>query len=78
MLYFLGYEIDEPLPWHSTLSRTFGEEVFLELFRNILRRCEEKGMVDGKTQSKPMANAMEISLAELKFAVLNCNSLNKI
>ena len=54
MLYFLGYEIDEPLPWHSTLSRTrklFGEEVFLELFRNILRRCEEKGMLDGKTQS---------------------------
>jgi transposase len=31
MLYFLGYDLDEPLPWHSTLSRTrqlFGEEVF--------------------------------------------------
>jgi transposase len=54
MLYFLGYEIDEPLPWHSTLSRTrklFGEEIFLELFRKILRKCAEKGMVDGKTQS---------------------------
>jgi len=22
MLYFLGYDIDETLPWHSTLSRT--------------------------------------------------------
>ena len=22
ILYFLGYDIDEPLPWHSTLSRT--------------------------------------------------------
>jgi transposase len=22
MLYFIGYDIDEPLPWHSTLSRT--------------------------------------------------------
>jgi len=31
MLYYLGYNIDEPLPWHSTLSRTrrlYGEEVF--------------------------------------------------
>lgn len=22
ILYFLGYDIDEPLPWHSTISRT--------------------------------------------------------
>ena len=54
MLYFLGYDIDEPLPWHSTLSRTrqlFGEEVFLELFRNILKMCVDKGMVCGKTQA---------------------------
>ena len=45
MLYFFGYDIDEPLPWHSTLSRTrklFGEEVFLELFRTILKICVEK------------------------------------
>ena len=54
MLYFLGYALDEPLPWHSTLSRTrklFGEDVFLELFRNILKLCIDKGMVSGKTQS---------------------------
>jgi transposase len=54
MLYFLGYDLDEPLPWHSTLSRTrqlFGEEVFLELFRNILKMCVAKGMVSGKTQA---------------------------
>jgi transposase len=31
MLFFIGYDIDECLPWHSTLSRTrqlYGEEVF--------------------------------------------------
>ena len=31
MLYFLGYDLDESLPWHSTLSCTrqfFGEDVF--------------------------------------------------
>ena len=71
MLYFLGYDIDEPLPWHSTLSRTrqlFGEEVFLELFRNILRMCVEKGMVSGKTQAIDSAfikaNASMDSLVE--------------
>jgi len=71
MLYFLGYDLDEPLPWHSTLSRTrklFGEEVFLELFRNILRMCVEKGMVSGKTQAIDSAfikaNASMDSLVE--------------
>jgi transposase len=32
---FLGYDINESLPFHSTISRTralFGEELFLELF----------------------------------------------
>ena len=75
MLYFLDYDIDEPLPWHSTLSRTrklFGEEVFLELFRNILIMCVEKGMVSGKTQAVDSAfikaNASMASLVECEIA----------
>ncbi|MFV0572148.1 MAG: transposase [Xanthomarina gelatinilytica] len=51
---FLGYDLDEALPWHSTISRTrqlFGEEIFLELFRKILSLCVEKGMVRGKRQA---------------------------
>jgi transposase len=31
---FLGYDIDEPLPWHSTISRTrqlYGEKIFQQL-----------------------------------------------
>lgn len=54
MLYFLGYNIDEPLPWHSTLSRTrqlYGEEVFKQLFKEVLKQCINKGMVAGKRQS---------------------------
>jgi len=53
MLYFIGYDIDEPLPWHSTLSRTrqlYGEELFKELFKQILKRCIDKGMVAGRRQ----------------------------
>jgi transposase len=54
MLFFLGYNIDESLPWHSTLSRTrqlYGEELFLEVFRKILSMCVSKGMVEGSRQA---------------------------
>lgn len=54
MLFFIGYDIDEPLPWHSTLSRTrqlYGEDVFKELFRKVLSLCIDKGMVAGKRQA---------------------------
>lgn len=54
ILYFIGYNIDEPLPWHSTLSRTrqlFDEEVFLRLFKLILKQCIDKGMLSGRRQA---------------------------
>lgn len=54
ILYFIGYDIDEELPWHSTLSRTrqlIGEEIFLELFRAVLKLCIDKGMVSGTRQA---------------------------
>jgi len=54
MLFFIGYDIDEPLPWHSTLSRTrqlYGEDVFKELFKKVLGLCIDKGMVAGKRQA---------------------------
>jgi IS5 family transposase len=54
ILFFIGYDIDEELPWHSTLSRTrdlYGEEVFKELFKKVLSLCISKGMVGGKRQA---------------------------
>ena len=54
ILYFLGYDIDEELPWHSTISRTrqlFPETVFEEVFTKVLELCINKGMVSGHTQS---------------------------
>jgi transposase len=51
---FLRYDIDESLPWHSTISRTrqlYGEELFLNLFRKVLSMCVEKGMVSGRRQA---------------------------
>lgn len=71
ILYFIGYDIDEPLPWHSTLSRTrqlYGEEIFLEMFRRVLSLCVKAGMVGGKRQALDSAyikaNASMDSLKE--------------
>lgn len=68
---FLGYDLNEELPWHSTISRTralFGEEVFLSLFQEILKLCVTKGMVSGKRQAVDSAfikaNASMDSLLE--------------
>jgi transposase len=51
ILFFLGYDLDEELPWHSTISRTrqlYGEEVFKELFKRVLSLCVQKGMLSGR------------------------------
>ena len=68
---FIRYDIDEPLPWHSTISRTrqlYGEEVFLDLFKTVLQLCVSKGMVRGKRQAVDSvfikANASMDSLVE--------------
>ena len=68
---FLGYDVHESLPWHSTISRTrslYGEEVFLSLFKEILKMCVSKGMVRGKRQAVDSvfikANASMDSLVE--------------
>lgn len=71
MLFFIGYDIDEALPWHSTLSRTrqlYGETVFKELFKQVLKQCIDKGMVAGRRQAidsvAVKANAAMSKLAE--------------
>jgi transposase len=54
ILYFIGYDIDEELPWHSTLSRTrqlYDEDVFNDLFKAVLKQCIDKGMLTGKRQA---------------------------
>src|SRR5215210_7213420 len=51
---FLGYDIDESLPWHSTISRTrqlYGDEVFRQLFEQVFEKCIESGMIAGHTQA---------------------------
>src|ERR1700733_4919518 len=54
ILFFLGYNLGEELPWHSTLSRTrklFGQESFLAVFQQVLKLCIDKGLISGKRQA---------------------------
>jgi len=54
ILYFLNYDIDEELPWHSTISRTrklFPKSMFEEVFNRVLKICVDSGMVAGHTQA---------------------------
>nr|WP_255695685.1 transposase [Flagellimonas sp. CMM7] len=54
VLYFLGYDLDEELPWHSTVSRTrqlYPESLFEKLFNKVFALCVESGMVSGHTQA---------------------------
>jgi transposase len=71
ILYFLGYEVDEDLPWHSTVSRTrqlYPAAVFEQLFDHVFAQCVAAGLVAGDTQavdSAPIkANASLESLCE--------------
>jgi transposase len=85
ILYFIGYDIDEELPWHSTLSRTrglYGEEVFKKLFKKVLSMCVKKGMVGGKRQALDSAyikaNASLDSVAEKEVIADGEKFLNEL
>jgi transposase len=71
ILYFLGYDLGEELPWHSTLSRTrklYGEEQFIALFKQVLKLCIDEGLISGKRQAVDSAliraNASKHSMVE--------------
>ncbi len=70
VLYFLGFDLDEDLPWHSTISRTrqiYPASLFEKLFNKVFALCVDSGMVSGHAQavdSAPIkANASMESVA---------------
>ena len=73
--WYLGYDLQEPLPNHSNLTRTrerFGLPVFRRFFEEIVQRCAEAGLVQGEDlyfdATKVDANASLDSIAP-RFAV---------
>src|SRR5512144_1788692 len=62
--WFIGYDLDEPVPDHSSLSKIrerFGLEVFQQFFEHIVEMCIEAGLVWGEElyfdSTKVQANA---------------------
>src|SRR5256886_11621940 len=73
--WYLGYDLDEPLPAHSSLSKIrqrYGLEVFRRFFEAIVEQCQEAKLVGGKElyfdSTQVNANADLDSLAP-RFAV---------
>jgi transposase len=49
--WFIGYDLDEKLPDHSTLSRAldrFGDKVFNELFVKSIEQCKASKLIEGR------------------------------
>ncbi len=62
--WFIGYDLDEPVPDHSSLSKIrerFGLEVFQKFFEHIVELCIEAGLMWGEElyfdSTKVQANA---------------------
>jgi transposase len=73
--WYVGYDLDEPLPDHSSLTRIrerYGVEVFRRYFEQIVEQCQQAGLVWGKElyidATKVEANASLDSLTP-RFAV---------
>ena len=50
--WFAGYELEDELPDHSSLSRIrerWGEELFRDAFRKILKDCDKAGLLGKRT-----------------------------
>ena len=76
ILYFLGYEVDDDLPWHSTISRTrqlYPAAVFEHLFDQVFAQCVRAGLVAGDTQvvdSAPVKAAASLDSLREKQALV--------
>jgi len=62
--WFIGYDLDEPIPDHSSLSKIrehYGLEVFQQFFEHIVELCMDAGLVWGEElyfdSTKVLANA---------------------
>src|SRR5712691_5783549 len=67
--WYLGYDLNEPLPDHSSLTRIrarYGVDVFRRFFEAIVEQCQQEGLVWGKELyfdgTKVAANAGKESL----------------
>src|SRR6266436_7577557 len=82
ILWYLGYDLGEPLPDHSSLTRIrerYGVEVFRRFFEAIVEQCQQAGLVWGRELyfdgTKVAANAGKESLKPRFFVEAHLESL---
>src|SRR5258708_14908052 len=80
--WYVGYNLDEPLPDHSSLTRIrerYGVEVFRRFFEAIVELCQAAGLVWGKELyfdgTKVQANASVDSLKPRFFVEAHLSHL---
>src|SRR6266571_444613 len=80
--WYLGYDLGEALPDHSSLTRIrtrYGVEIFRRFFEKIVEQCQQAGLVWGKELyfdgTKVAANAGKESLKPRFFVEAHLESL---
>ena len=74
-LWFLGFDLDTPIPHHSVLSKArkrWGVEVFRQFFERIVWQCVEAGLVDG---SKLFVDASFVDADASMESLVEANSI---
>jgi transposase len=80
--WYVGYDLDEPLPDHSSLTKIrnrYGVQVFQRFFEMIVEQCQQAGLVWGKElyidSTKVQANASQASLQPRFFVEAHLKNL---
>jgi transposase len=82
VMWYLGYDLNESLPDHSSLTRIrtrYGVEVFRRFFEQIVEQCQQAGLVWGRELyidgTKVQANASKDSLKPRFFVEAHLSTL---
>lgn len=80
--WYVGYDLDDPLPDHSSLTKIrnrYGVQVFRRFFETIVEQCQQAGLVWGQElyidSTKVQANASRTSLQPRFFVEAHLSNL---
>jgi transposase len=80
VLWYLGYDLGDPLPDHSSLTRIrarYGVEVFRRFFEQIVEQCQQAKLVWGEGTLHRWHQSASQCLAGLAQAALFCRGASK-
>ncbi len=81
---FLGYHLDEQLPWHSTISRTrqlYGEGVFLSLFQAVHKPLYDQmhqKLTEHKAYHRRLVKRRSCTVEPLLGTLINHHNMKRI